>query len=103
MPEQASEKRVAIEILQARITQLTSKLQGAADRAARTKEQYDELAENIEKLRQANVPEEEIKLLVERQVQRGRENQEAFDEYNRVQARIQELQDLIDILKGAVN
>lgn len=93
-------KNVAAEIIRARIAQLSAKLQEAADRAASTKEQYEELAETIEEFKKANIPQEEIQRLFDRQQKRGEENKEAFDEFNRIKARINELQELVGILEG---
>lgn len=99
MPNNA-EKSVAAEIVRARISQLQSKLQDAANKAARTKEQYEELGRTIEELRKAGVPEDKIQRILERQNQRMQENESAVDEFNRIKARLTELQELVEILEG---
>jgi DNA repair exonuclease SbcCD ATPase subunit len=87
------------EILEARLLQLTRKIEAEAIKAMESKERYDEI-EALYRSMEAEGITEGLEKLQERIREKFKENQEAVAELRRLQARYDEVQELFGILVG---
>lgn len=91
--------KTAQEILTARLKQLARKVEIEANRAAESKERYEEIQMLCRQMNDEGVS-DGLDKLEERMQERLMQNQEAVTELRRLQARFDEAQELLEILTG---